>query len=836
MINKTRKHEDIIVAGDLNARVKSMSDDDVVGRFAEEIENTNGERLIELCNQYQLQLTNTRFAHKNIHRYTWERPSMRQKSIIDYIITKQKPNVHVCDARVKRGANCGTDHHLLLAVLVYPFPTKNNTNRKQKTNEENKITSKRYKLHLLQDTSTRDLYQKRLTNTLSLNKPSENIEEEYNYIKNCIHKIAAEALGENKSRKRNKKQPPWLTDEVKALIKEKNQLYGKYLANKNDANRLTYKTKNRELRNKIKTEKNTQWEKTCNHINTYIAGAQSTEVWQTIKNLKTKNQDRALTIIDLKTWKDHYETLLSEKRDEWKEHETDILNSIQNDNSKYTIIELEELNKCLAEMKNGRAPGPGDIPAELIKYGGLVLTERLRYLMNLCLRKHKTPKEWKESIISSVFKKGDRKDPNNYRGISVTATISRLWGKIVQKRIRKEVENRIGEDQSGFIAGRSCVDNLFILQQLTEKMKSRDKEVHVTFIDLKKAYDTVPRKMLWHALKDIGTSTYLIEIIQEFYSDNIAYVKQGLLQSEPFQTTKGLRQGCSMSPILFNIYVETALKNWKRSCEGMGIPVDDSTLFTLSFADDQAIIAQDSYDMEFMMRRLYTEYEKWGLQVSLEKTEYLIINSDNKFEVLINDDTQIKQVDNFKYLGTTLDKDGIGQREIRTRIRNARKVIGALNPVWWDKSINLKNKKRIGQTMVETVLTYGCEVWAMREDDKRKLTAVEMDYLRRSARRSRLERIRNEQIRREMSAEETVIERIEKKSLKWFGHLLRMEETRWPKRIFQWTPPGKQKRGRPHRSWNEGIRRAMRERNLDEEMVHDRGEWRAGTGMQHLAV
>ena len=102
--------------------------------------------------------------------------------------------------------------------------------------------------------------------------------------------------------------------------------------------------------------------------------------------------------------------------------------------------------------------------------------------------------------------------------------------------------------------------------------------------------------------------------------------------------------------------------------------------------------------------------------------------------------------------------------------------------------------------MVETVLTYGCEVWAMREDDKRKLTAVEMDYLRRSARRSRLERIRNEQIRREMSAEETVIERIEKKSLKWFGHLLRMEETRWPKRIFQWTPPGKQKRGRPHRS------------------------------------
>ena len=268
----------------------------------------------------------------------------------------------------------------------------------------------------------------------------------------------------------------------------------------------------------------------------------------------------------------------------------------------------------------------------------------------------------------------------------------------------------------------------------------------------------------------------------------------------------------------------------------MGIPINDTYLFTVSFADDQAILAQDAYDMEFMLRRLYTEYQRWGLEVSLDKTEYLVINSDAKFEVLINDDVQVRQVDKFKYLGTVIDKDGIGYQEICHRIQKARNVVGALNSIWWDKNINNTNKKRIGQSMVETVLTYGCEVWALREEDKRRLITVEMDYLRRSARKSKIQRVRNEDIRDMMTANETVTDRIEKRSLKWFGHLMRMDGSRWPKRIFTWNPPGRNRKGRPRRSWNEGIRRALRDRNIDEERVYDRQAWRLGLGMQRPAA
>lgn len=835
ILNKIKNHQDIIVAGDLNARVKSQINNQVVGEFAEEIENNNnGDRLIDLCNQYKLQLTNTKFAHKMIHRYTWERSTMGQKSIIDYIIVKQQANFQVHDSRVKRGANCGTDHHLVLAKFVYPFPRQTLTmQEQQKTSGTNKSTNKQYKVYLFYQESIKNLYQRRMTNEINSTPPSQNIEEEYGSIKKCIHKIAAETLGEYKREKKSNKQPAWLTEDIKTLIKEKKELHAKYLTNRNEDNNLNYKRKNKELRNRIKKGKNMFWEQKCNHINTYIGGAQSTEVWKTIKNMKTKNREKALTLIDLPKWKVYYEELLTENREEYKNDEVDI----QNDNDdECRAIELEEFIESVSEMKNGRSAGPGDIPAELIKNGGKTLINRLRHLMNLCMTQKKTPDEWKVCLITSLFKKGNRKDPNSYRGLSVTSTMSRLWAKIIHKRLRMEVQGLIGEDQSGFRPGRSCVDNLFTLQQLIEKRISRDQELHLTFIDIKKAYDNVPRNKLWYVLKEIGVSTGIIELIQELYSSNVAYIKQGLELSEPIQTTKGLRQGCSLSPILFNIYLEMALRKWKRTCGRMGIPIGESYLLTLSFADDQVILAEDSYDMEFVLKRLYTEYEKWGLQVSLEKTEYLVVNTDTKFEVLINEETQVKQVNRFKYLGVTIDRDGIGQTEIQSKIQKARNIVGALNSVWWNNNISRKNKKRIGQTMVETVLMYGCEVWAIKEEDKKKITSVEMDYLRRSARRSRLEKIRNEQIRNEMAANESVIERIEKRSLKWFGHLLRMDDTRWPKRIFKWRPAGKNKKGRPRKSWNEGIRRAMRERNMDEEMAHNREAWKAGMGIQHLAV
>lgn len=193
-------------------------------------------------------------------------------------------------------------------------------------------------------------------------------------------------------------------------------------------------------------------------------------------------------------------------------------------------------------------------------------------------------------------------------------------------------------------------------------------------------------------------------------------------------------------------------------------------------------------------------------------------------------------MDEFKYLGARIDKNGIGGKEIKHRINESRKIIGCLNSLWWDKNIRRGNKKRIGRTLVESVLCYGSEVWVLNADLERRLQAVEMDYLRRSARVSRIQRISNDEIRRRMKTTTTVIDRIKIRGLRWFGHLMRMNDNRWPKRVFCWMPPGRRKRGRPRRSWNEGIRKEMDRRQLNEEMTQDRKAWKRELSRQHIVV
>ncbi|KAJ9588953.1 hypothetical protein L9F63_017748 [Diploptera punctata] len=134
-------------------------------------------------------------------------------------------------------------------------------------------------------------------------------------------------------------------------------------------------------------------------------------------------------------------------------------------------------------------------------------------------------------------------------------------------------------------------------------------------------------------------------------------------------------------------------------------------------------------------------------------------------------------------------------------------------------------KKRILKSVVENIMTYGAQRWTLVEGQKTKILAVEMDGIRRSARVSRLERRRNEEVRQMVDMEETVVERIERRALQWYGHVRRMEDDRWPKTLLEWPPSGRSKRGRPRTTWRGDIHRLMNDRGLEEDEWRDRQEW-----------
>jgi len=247
-------------------------------------------------------------------------------------------------------------------------------------------------------------------------------------------------------------------------------------------------------------------------------------------------------------------------------------------------ITTDEVRRAVKGMKNGKAAGPG-LQIELVKTAPIAVHEVLARLFNKCLQGEDIPQDWKKAHITSIYKKGDRRKCENYRGISITSSIGRLYGRVIKMRLEGIL--RDAEEQSGFCAGRSCTDNIFCLKQLSEKSISYGQDTCLTFVDLRKAYDTVPMNKLWNVMRVAGTKAIYVKAVKHFYENNVSAIKIGKRVSGILQVTKGLRQGCAMAPTLFKTYIKEALKKWKQHCETMGIPINDKFLYTLLFPDDQ---------------------------------------------------------------------------------------------------------------------------------------------------------------------------------------------------------------------------------------------------------
>ena len=156
------------------------------------------------------------------------------------------------------------------------------------------------------------------------------------------------------------------------------------------------------------------------------------------------------------------------------------------------------------------------------------------------------------------------------------------------------------------------------MKQVIKKRNATNQETHLLFVDLTKAYDSIPILELREVLGKSNINNTLIKALQNLYG-NTAQVKIGNTLSHHFNITKGLHQGCCISPTLFKIYIRKALGEWKRKCQGMGIPLENITLYALQFADDQVVLAGNK-DLEYMKRKLNETYEKWGLDMNLNKT------------------------------------------------------------------------------------------------------------------------------------------------------------------------------------------------------------------------
>jgi len=201
----------------------------------------------------------------------------------------------------------------------------------------------------------------------------------------------------------------------------------------------------------------------------------------------------------------------------------------------------------------------------------------------------------------------------------------------------------------------------------------------------------------------------------------------------------------------------------------------------------------------------------------------------------LDKDSEIESCQEYEYLGVIFYTSGTDDKEIRSRVIQARKCVACLNGVLWSEDIRKERKLNIYSALIKSSLLYGSETWRLTENNKRRVKATEVDALRRSSRISRKERIRNVTIRQQIGLEETIVKEIGQNQLTWYGHVERMAEGRLPKIALKWMPKQKRARGRPKKNCMEGIRKAMNERTLNEGQWEDRKQWSLGVGQRRKA-
>jgi hypothetical protein len=205
-------------------------------------------------------------------------------------------------------------------------------------------------------------------------------------------------------------------------------------------------------------------------------------------------------------------------------------------------IQESEVKDDLKRVKGGKAMGADGIHIEVWRTLRDIAIVWLTKLFNLIFRSNKMADEWRRSILVPIFKnKGDVQSCINYRRIKLMRHTMKLWERIIEHHLRG-VTN-VTENQFGFMPRRSTIEAIFLIRQLMEKCREQKKDLHMIFIDLEKAYDKVPRNVMWWALQKNKVSSKYITLIKDMYDNVVTSVRTSDEDTNDFPINIGPHQG-----------------------------------------------------------------------------------------------------------------------------------------------------------------------------------------------------------------------------------------------------------------------------------------------------
>ncbi|KAK3518321.1 hypothetical protein QTP86_003652 [Hemibagrus guttatus] len=696
--------ERVVIGADFNGHVGegNTGDEEVMGKFGVKERNLEGQMVVDFAKRMDMGVVNTYFQKREEHRVTYKSGGRRTQ--VDYILCRRGNLKEISDCKVVVGESVARQHRMVVCRMTLMVCKTKRSKIEKKT-----------KWWKLKKEECCEEFRQKLRQALGGQVV---LPDDWETTAEVIRETGRKVLGVSSGRRKEDKETWWWNEEVQDSIQRKRLAKKKWDMDRTEENRQEYKELQRRVKREVSKAKQKAYDELYTRLDTregekdlYRVARQRDRDGKDVQQVRViKDRDgRVLTSEQSvqRRWKEYFEELMNEENE--REKRVEGVNSVE---QKVDKIRKDEVRKALKRMKSGKAVGPDDIPVEVWKCLGEAAVEFLANLFNRVLESERMPEEWRRSVLVPIFKnKGDVQSCSNYRGIKLMSHTMKLWERVVEARLRKVVD--ICEQQYGFMPRKSTTDAIFALRILMEKYRDGQKELHCVFVDLEKAYDRVPREELWYCMRKSGVAEKYVRVVQDMYERSRTVVRCAVGQTEEFKVKVGLHQGSALSPFLFAIVMDQLSEE-----------VRQESPWTMMFADDIVICSESREQVEENLERWRFALERRGMKVSRSKTEYMCVNEREGSGTVRLQGEEVKKVQEFKYLGSTVQSNGECGKEVKKRVQAGwngwRKVSGVL----CDQKISARIKGKVYRTVVRPAMLYGLETVSLRKRQESELESV----------------------------------------------------------------------------------------------------------------
>lgn len=456
-------------------------------------------------------------------------------------------------------------------------------------------------------------------------------------------------------------------------------------------------------------------------------------------------------------------------------------------------ISIEEVREAIRQSEAAKRAGKDNIPNDFWKQLEGRGLSALVSLFQVCWDSQTSPQQWKIAQVVGIFKKGAATDPANYRPISLLQTCYKLYARIIANRLAAGLGDKIRELQFGFRKGRSTSEAIYLVRRLQDLVDAKKFQVlYLMFLDWSKAFDKIRPTALHIALQRLGVPRHMCAVVKELVSNPLFEVIMDDHISSCKEQKSGIRQGCTLSPLLF-ILLQTVLFHDVQSRYLTKHPLSVTPqipFFDIEFADDTVLIARTGEHMQDLLWYVQDEASKYNLHLNLDKTKLILYNSDTS--IAFRYGSLVQQVSSVVYLGGLIDETGKPGPEVRRRISESRQVFQKLKRVWRHAGLSIRKKLRIYKACIVSKLIYNLSTLWLTDSQLSNLDSFHLRCLRAianipttwGAMQQQITRVSNHEVRMRLG-ETLMSQEIRLHQLKLLGHILR-RPIRHPTRIVSY--------------------------------------------------